>query len=91
MYHGNPLGPLLKVKLLVGPTCKIPGRLGNKAITDQMCHPKLPGMDSGIFLPSFAFYIWVKLGFLTEGLESRGKKELPKRYLLVEIARLRSL
>ena len=34
----QPLGPLLKVKLLVGPTCKIPRstqrrRLGNKAIT----------------------------------------------------------
>ena len=38
----QPLGPLLKVQLLVGPTCKIPQNskelFGNKAITGSMCH-----------------------------------------------------
>ena len=44
----QPLGPLLKVKLLVGPTCKIPlnqlkgANFGNKAITGSMCQAKWP-------------------------------------------------
>ena len=46
--------PGLKVKLLVGPTCKIPTinskeRLGNKAITDQMCQEKARVIQPLIF------------------------------------------